>query len=741
MPNALRIAVFVAAIFSSACLIFVVQPLVGKRILPWFGGTPGVWSLCLAFYQTALFLGYVYAHGLIRFARKQRGEAPSALSAAPAGAWARFGALGLHAGVLLLAALSLPILPPLADAPTTAEAPEWAILSLLLGRVALPFIALAATGPLVQAWFAESEPARSPYVLYAVSNLGSLLGLFGYSFVLEPNLALEATGRFWSAGFLACAGLVLGSGALAARSRAAHGAEPGPSPGPAEDPSAAIAVPGFVWALLAGSAVILLNGLSNELTLDVASAPFLWVLMLAAYLVSFILAFGSEQFYPRVFFLPATGLLLLAIYAKPLVAPASDGSLTLTGSTSVQIGLYVLLLFCSAMVLHGELYRLRPGPHELTRFYVYVSGGGALGGLFVGLLAPHVFDGFHEVFVGFSIGWLTLLFVGARLQPRNAQQWAIAALGTLVVFGPQIGQRIAYQDPLLVHKERSFFGVLRVRELRSEAGVQRQLMNGTTQHGLQRRGGGFDQRPTAYFGVHTGIGLALRQRSAGPPQQIGIVGLGIGTLAAYGRPADRIRFFEIDPAITRLARDAGYFSCLEESAATIEISEGDARLLLDRERAAGAPLYDVLIVDAFTSDAIPIHLLTREAFELYQARLRDGGLLALHISNRHFELQNVIARIGQSIGAEAMVIENEAMPRFLSERSKWIFLSQNPRQLARLAQFAGRALQARQVAPANLKISRIPESTLLETAIWTDDYSDILSALRRPEKPGFALPQ
>jgi spermidine synthase len=701
-------SLFAGAIFASAFLIFLVQPMVGKRIVPWFGGAPAVWMLCLAFYQTTLFAGYAYAHLLIRWATP-------ALQ------------IPVHALAIAGALLALPVLPPEGAKPVGAVEPSAAILQLLAAHVALPFLALAATGPLVQAWFARRYPSRSPYPLYAVSNLGSFLALLAYPFALEPRLPLSTTGRLWSLGFVATAGAVIACAGLArrrlpdARSPAAGAAAP------ARTPPVRLAL----WLLLPACAVVLMMGVTNALCLDVAGVPFLWILPLGVYLATFVICFGSEGSYRRVPYL------LLAVAAAALVRVAALeglGVLAIVKSIQIQVVIHVLLLFAACMVLHGELHRLRPPASSLTLFYLCLSAGGALGGIFVGVVAPRIFDDYHELGLGIGLAWLLLLAATAqdsRSWLRSGaphRRWA-GALALTAILLPLAPVRPLERGQQVIHRERSFFGVLSVVEIKKEEGTQRQLSNGTTLHGTQFSTA--PRRPTSYFGVQTGIGLALGQRVPGTPVSIGVVGLGIGTLAAYGRPGDRMRFYEIDPAVIRLARDDGYFSYLAESRAEIEIVEGDARISLASERARGElPRFDFLVIDAFNSDAIPIHLMTREAVALYVDALAEDGLLVFHVSNRHFDLAPVLARLADDAGLEFVSIETAWFPKYWSAESLWVFLARDEERLKSLARHALARREALRVPREAIRLQRPSRAWLERAPLWSDDYSDLVGALR-----------
>jgi spermidine synthase len=710
---------FVVAIFASAFLLFVVQPMVGKRILPWFGGAPAVWTLCLAFYQTTLFLGYAYAHLLIRFAR------PSLQ-------------LGIHALVFTCAVVSLPVLPGDAWKQGALGEPSSSILAMLSANVALPFLVLAATGPLVQAWFARRYPDRSPYPLYAVSNFGSLLALLGYPILIEPRLPLSTTGGFWSVAFTCTAAAVLACAALARRDRAGVGIETAALHS-AGDPRRPWRV--VLWFLLAGSAVVVLMGVTNQLCLNLASVPFLWILPLVAYLASFILCFGSERAYRRAPYVVLMGVALFLCYGGPLWGPIASRSFhDVAFASSAMIAFHLLLLFATCMVLHGELYRLRPPARSLTAFYLFVSGGGALGGIFVGVVAPRIFDRYSELPLGLALAWLAVLascwhdargWLHAGV-PR--WRWGVVGALTLALFA-YVGERAVDTSDRMIHEERTFFGVLRVVE--GELGEPRRLYSGTTIHGAQFLHSSLRRSATSYYGAITGIGFALQQEGSRAPRRIGVVGLGAGTLAAYGRPGDSFRFYEIDPAVIRVARDEGYFTFLADSEAEIAIVPGDARLSLAEEQTRGATQdFDVLVVDAFNSDAIPVHLLTREAFEIYARALHEGGLLAVHVSNAHLDLVPLVSRAGHSVGMSGLHIDNVRAPRRLSLPAEWIVLSRDAGRIRSLEDFIERRREELRLNPQVIATQRLDDIALETGPLWTDDYSDLFGLLRVRAKRG-----
>jgi spermidine synthase len=708
---------FGLTIVCSAFLLFFVQPMVGKRLLPWYGGAPGVWTLCLAFYQVTLFAGYAYAHGLRRL-----GRPPVELA--------------IHAGLFALACLSLPVLPDETFRPEPSRDPTVGILRALLANVALPFLFLSATGPLLQAWFSRALPKRTPYFLYALSNLGSLVALFAYPFLFEPNLGLDVTGTSWSIGFATLGVGVLACGGFALRSqRETSGTE--------RASESAVALSGSrmseigLWLALSGVAVVLLMGITNQLCLDVASVPFLWLLPLAIYLITYILCFSSERFYRRA---PFVVLVALSMLLLPLAEPAFNDRSSFTGlqSRPIAIGLHLILLFSACMVLHGELYRRRPAANALTAYYLWVSAGGALGGLFVGIAAPLWFNDYYEVPAGFAAWWVLVLGLAMRDNESalrsGAPVWRrIAATLAACAIPLTLLTTERFRTSGVVHQERSFFGVLRVLSSEPGKAPARVLRHGTTLHGLQFTEVNLRRLPTAYYGFAGGVGLTLQGAARQGPIRVGVIGLGIGTLAAYGRNGDLYRFYEIDPAVIDLAQDPSYFHYLADSKAAVEVVEADGRLALEAEQRRGERPWDVLIVDAFSSDSVPVHLLTREAFALYTQRLAPGGVLAIHVSNRHLALTDLAFRLARSSGLVAAELRTASAPRLTTVPARWVLLARERAHLERQLNSVASATRSLRLprnhvslgVPQTIPSKRIP--------LWTDDYSDLLSILRSPE--------
>ena len=730
----LRVAAFVVAIALAAFLLFLVQPMVGKRILPWFGGTAGVWAVCLAFYQTALFAGYLYTHLLVRFVPVRR----QAL---------------VHGFVLAAAVLGPSVLPTDYVPPHAETEPIGEILGMLARHVTLPFVALASTGPLVQAWFARAFPGRSPYALYAVSNGGSFLALFAYPLLIETRLGLAAQAAWWTAGLAAAAVAVLSTGEIMRRSvesaTALDGTDGLAAPVTFEEADRPDATPGhmLLWLGLAAAAVVVLNGTTNRLCLDVASVPFLWVLPLATYLLTFILCFASDGLYRRSWaFGTVTVCLAISAYQWLFGAPSSETA-SKWGETSVfqsivpDVAYHLILLLALVSILHGELYRTRPRASGLTLFYLCLSAGGALGGIGVGIVAPAVFSGYTEFGLGIVVG--LALAIAAIAWHEGVAAFApplrvgAAALVGLALLNLALLERSS-PDQLL--KERNFFGVLRVLDANPDAPeASRILLHGSTVHGAQFQDPRARMRPTVYFGAGSSLAAAFGSFDRSRPIEVGVVGLGIGTIASYLRSRDRMVYYEIDPAVIRVAEDPSLFTYLSGARGQVETRLGDARLLLAREQAeSGSQAYDLLIIDAFSSDAIPMHLLTREAFEIYERAIVEGGLLAIHVSNRHLELGPLVSRIGQAVGLDAMLASTAPIDALSTGASIWVYLARDRDRLIAVGRAATRIRQ-RHGLPETVHGFFFPDPAVLAaTPLWTDDSSNLLDALGigRPREKG-----
>ncbi|MBX3436486.1 MAG: fused MFS/spermidine synthase [Planctomycetaceae bacterium] len=659
----------------SAFLLFQVQPVISKAILPWFGGSPAVWTVCLLFFQVTLLAGYTYAHLVISTFRADR-------------AW------WVHGPLLLVAIGLLPITPDDAWKPAADQSPVTGILLLLLANVGLPYFLLASTAPLVQVWYARVYPGRSPYRLYALSNAGSLGALLSYPFVVERTMTTQTQCVVWSMGFAAFA---MVNGILSVVAGRTGGSGRHKTPRRVRPESAA---PGstraswqdrIAWLLLPAMASLLLLAVTNHLCQQLLVVPFLWIAPLSLYLITFIICFDNERWYvPRWYgLLAAFSVLLVANMMLSASADALYGDLGVDlqlsswrSSIFVEAGLILLMQFLVSMVCHGELVRRRPAVSALTAYYLSIAAGGALGGAFVALVCPVIFNSYAEFKLSLLAGFLLAVAIVYREGRRSwfvalpVLRWVtltVGAVGLFLVGSVNSGTATG----LLVDARRSFYGVLSIQEFPfedpSRAGIA--LYHGSTMHGYQLTAPDRRRQPTLYYAPETGVGLALTHypRRGSGPMRVGVIGLGAGTLAAYGQPGDVIRFYEIDPEVIDVAREK--FTFLRDSLAEVEIVPGDARLVLEREPPQA---FDLLVVDAFSDDAIPTHLLSAEAFQLYLRHLKPDGVLAFHVSNRHLQLGYVVQRLADhfNMPTRYMIHQPEGL-RLENPPSFWLLATTN----------------------------------------------------------------
>lgn len=653
-----------------------------RAILPWFGGGAAVWTACLVFFQAGLLLGYLYAHALTRFLRP------------------RAQAL-VHVALLAAALATLPAHPSAGWKPAAGDDPALRILALLAATFGLPYALLCSTSPLVQAWAARANPAGVPWRLFALSNASSLAALLTYPFLIEPFLGVSSQIRAWSVAFAAFAVV---SAAVAWRSKN-HEALPAEASGPA---------PGFVdramWVLLSACAVVVLMSASAHVTQNIAAMPFLWTLPLSLYLVTLILCFEGSGWYRRRVFLPLQVVALFVLMA--FLSPGSESA-----SLWIVLPVFATGMFVCCMSCHGELARARPAPGRLTSFYLRVALGGALGGAFAGLAAPRLFPGLWELPLSLVASAALALSAVRRRPPERLPKrsfwlgWSGAA--TLVVLAAAGFTLQAWNTwDSRVFMGRDFYGPVAVidRAMPALNDTVRILQHGTIDHGEQYRSPAARRTPTTYYTPDSGGALAITRSPRPSPQRVGIVGLGSGNLAAFGRTGDSYRFYEISPLVTHVARSC--FTFLDDSPAVIEVVPGDARLSLEREPEAG---FHVLLVDAFSSDSIPTHLLTVEAFAVYRRHLAPGGVLALHITNKYLDLAPVVARGAAHHGLRAVLVEARKGDRWKNVPSSWVIVGEWP----------GEASAARAFGAGTDLVSE-PESRA-----WTDDRTDLLRTLRR----------
>jgi hypothetical protein len=676
-------------IFAGAFLLFQVQPLLAKFILPWFGGGPGVWTTCLVFFQVMLLLGYGYAHGI------SRRLSPRAQAIA-------------HVGLLLVALCFLPVIPSIAWKHGSSDNPTWRILLLLTVTLGVPYLALAATGPLLQAWFSRLHPERSPYRLYALSNVGSLLALVSYPIMFEPALTRQMQAKAWSWSFATYAVLCgvcalrfwRGVGELRNDSSKEAAATPDTVPN---------RITKAMWFGFPACGTVILLATTNKLCQDLASVPFLWILPLGLYLLTFILCFDRVTRYPRKI---ATALLI------PALALMCYALVTDRVALWAQIAIYNGCLFVFCMICHGEVYRLRPSARFLTSFYLFVAAGGAAGGLFVGLVAPVIFQSYAELNWGL---WLicALAFVLHAMEKTRwtfqGRTWRIwpPLLFNVIMMG-MVLETVSWNDTRnLVAASRSFYGVLRVRELDENGPLHSfRLMNGGINHGVQFVNPTMSNVPTSYYAQGGGLGVVMQNFPRKQNRRIGVIGLGIGTVAAYALPGDTVRFYEINPQVEQIARTR--FTYLAQCAGKVEVVMGDARLSLENE---ASQQFDILVLDAFSSDAIPMHLLTREAFEIYFRHLNHFGALAVHISNRHLNLFPVMAGIAKEFRTQIADV-NWRPPTMVSvfAESDWVIISRN---------------QPFMMSPAVLaKATKMSSQNSERAILWTDDRTSLIPILK-----------
>ena len=731
VPDPVVLALFFSALFASALLLFIVQPMFAKMVLPRLGGSPAVWSVAMCFFQATLLGGYAYAHGLYRYAGLRLG-------------------IAVHLGLLGLATIALPL--ELAEgwqSPSGDNIHLW-VLALFAASIGLPFFALSGNAPLLQAWFSRTghRHARDPYFLYGASNLGSLLALLCYPILVEPSFTLSAQSWGWSAAFVGLIGLVGLSGVVATLRSLSDTGEGWAS---RSSPTAAVGWRDrMAWTGLAFVPSGLLVAVTSHITTDVAAAPFLWVVPLALFLLTFIITFQRRPILSRE--------LMLALQPAAVAALVVSLQLPLGDYWPVLIAIHLVGFFICAMVCHGELVRRRPKAGALTEFYLWMSFGGALGGLFTGLIAPQIFSSVIEyplmivlallarpnvwplngriagreaallaaivllaagpkIFGGFEIVeiapplyivifiGLTIAMILARPRPYRLVALAVATLITGHVLTPELAKGDNY---------RGFFGVNKV--INTPNGAFRLLQHGTTLHGAIRTGevrAAKQPEPLTYY--HRGGPFAdaiAAKRRMGGLRSVGVVGLGTGSLACYAGRGENWRFYEIDPIVIDLARDPRLFTFLSQCAPKADIVLGDARLKLQEDPDR---YFDLLVIDAFSSDAIPVHLITREALQLYLEKLKSRGLLVFHISNRNMKLSPVLAALAQDLGLVALMRHGgttASVQDSFKTPARVVALARNEKDLRALAAIPG----WRRLEPSNWRV-------------WSDDYSNILAAM------------
>jgi hypothetical protein len=690
--------IFAASIFLSAFLLFQIQPIIGKVILPWFGGTPAVWTTVMLFFQVLLTSGYAYAYwlaGSVTIARQGTLHGLLILSAA-----ALLIGLGFFWGS--------PVMPPAGMKPKDVSFPIGDIFVLLSVTVALPYFVLAANGPLMQAWFSRAFPERAYARLYALSNAGSLLGLLTYPTLVEPHQSLKSQGWSWTIGFLLFSLLAVfiafrqeGAGRqlkLASEAKV-----------PEADDCPPAAATKSLWIALSGTASLLLLSTTSQISQEVAVIPFLWILPLTLYLLSFILTFSGEGGYNR--------KLYLGLFATSVVALIYVLFNVERLHLFAQIFSYCLFLFSGCMLCHGELHLLRPGSRHLTAYYLMISLGSALGGIFASLVAPLIFNGYWEFTVALALAMAVWLRVLRPSRMENHKEWASFMLTVFLLFTATTNLVDRFSGVLFA--ERNFFGVIRVKEVfpLSSSEPAYAMTHGITVHGVQFIDPVLRNLPTTYYMPEGGGGLVLLNHPRrGKGMKVGLFGLGIGTLAAYGQADDEYRLYEINPSVAALAEGKGdFFHYLKNSKAKLTTILGDARISLERELAGGNPQhFDVLVLDTFSSDSIPVHLLTKEAFELYLKHLAPQGMMAIHISNLHLDLRPVVWQLAKFCGLQVAAV-NYPGDKKGGYPTDWLLLARDPALL--------------DIPAIGDRADRM-EGYGTTVKLWTDDYSNLFQILK-----------
>ncbi|HEY6376543.1 MAG TPA: fused MFS/spermidine synthase [Edaphobacter sp.] len=674
-------ALYATTIFLSAFLLFLVEPMAAKQLLPILGGSSAVWLTCLVFFQLTLLAGYLYAHWLNRseFTRPRQ---------------------HLHLALLTLAILALASThlfhPSLSNGTAHPVTTIFASLTLSIG---LPFLLLASTSPLLQVWIANADKRPVPYRLFALSNAGSLLALLAYPTLVEPHIALNHQRILWLLGFILYAVL------CAVLTRQNHPATPELTV--PEQTSNTPASTKLLWVLLPMVAAMQLSAVTSHLTVNIAAIPLLWVLPLAVYLLTFILAFEFPAFYRRGV---VVRLLVLMVASLGYALSKTETSFPIT----ISIPFFLVECFVACLFCHAETYDLRPSrPSETTLFYLLIAAGGATGTFFIGIASPLIFSANYDLAIAF---FLTAVMALVVTWPEGWPQRLLWSTSSILLFGLIVLLHNGFRRQALL-EVRNFYGTLRVKQsVTSPQGItMRTLVNGTIQHGTQLFDPDLMKVPTTYYARDSGVGLAIRYCCTSPdnanrPRNIGVIGLGVGTIAAYGAPGDRIRFYEINPQVQPIAQNL--FTYLRDSRAEITYAQGDARTSLTHEPPQN---FDVLVIDAFSGDAIPLHLLTTQALALYKTHLAPNGILAFHASNQYLDLAPEIALLAASANMQSRIVDvpsNEALGEF---RSTWVLVTNNTAFLTHP-----------DVAPYALRIDPIP--TLHP---WTDDYSSLLPLLLR----------
>ena len=667
-------------IFLSALLLFLIEPIAAKQLLPMLGGSSAVWMTCLVFFQFMLLLGYLYAHWMTnRFSRAQEKQ--------------------IHFAFLAVATVLLAVRPLIhTDLQSASAHPVTAIFFALTITIGLPFILLASTSPLLQVWLSRKEQGSIKFGLFALSNAGSMLALILYPTLVEPHLALHFQQLAWTVGFVLFAILSI---VVAHRAYSAPQATPPLQETTVDDTRLASTRQRWLWFLLPMAAAMQLSAVTEHLTQNIAAIPLLWVLPLAVYLLTFILAFNAPSLYRRWLVIR---LLVVMLASLRYMLMKTDMSLPI----GINISLFLVAAFIICYFCHAETFALRPQrTSEATQFYLLIAAGGVAGTFLIGIANPFIFTANYDLSLSFGMTAALALFVTWHDGWAQRLLWST---GTVLMFVLIFMQHKALTQSSLILM-RNFCGPLRVEEGHAppQALTVRTLLNGGVKHGTQWFGTEFHRTPTTYYAEDSGIGIAMKYCCAGRSRNIGVIGLGAGTLAAYSQAGDRFRFYEINPLVKPIAQHL--FTYLRDSPAQLSFVEGDARISLTRESSQN---FDVLAIDAFSGDAIPLHLLTREAVALYQRHLVPNGILAFHVSNQYLDLAPEIVQVAASQKMQAKIIDSSSNDARGEYAATWVLVSKDATFLAR---------------PEISTAARLVQNNS-GLRVWTDDYSSLLPILR-----------
>lgn len=683
---------FLVTIFISAFLLFQIQPILAKVALPYFGGGAAIWTACMLFFQLFLLLGYLYSHCLTKLSNLNHQVA-------------------IHSTLIGASLYFLPIVPFSSDVSLGWEVPQFAIISSLLIGVGFPYFILSSSAPLIQKWYSCIPKNNEPYRLYSLSNLGSLLALLSYPFLIEPNISTDLQVYTWSIGYSVFAVLIL---LIGYQLYGQAFEEPKIISVNDQRESASNSVNVLLWLLFSAASVILMVSTTSAMTQNIPPTPFLWILPLCIYLLTYIICFNNDKWYVRNYcFILFSGCSIAAILMFFIGTQFS---------IFIQVVIYSSILFFACMLCHGELARLKPDNNKLTSFYLVMAFGGVMGSIFTSVVAEQLFTQYYEFPVGIAIVYILFSCslwressnnkLSRRMKKQNIYFAAVSIAGVLAfsLYFHKLNN-VYFKDD--VYNSRNFYGTLSVKDFDEVERPTRMLFDGTTSHGTQSLSELERDTPTSYYRLDTGVSLVLQKFAFNQPKKVGVIGLGTGTLAAYGNAGDDYVFYELNPDVEFAAKN--YFSYLSTSKADVSVRIGDARVTLQNEFAEnGSQEYQVLIVDAFSSDSIPVHLLTLEAFRLYWDHLKEDGLLVLHISNNHLDLLPLVATLSEKLGMKMQHFYS-ASDNNHAHTAEWVVVTNN-KDFYTNEEIASRSTY--------FKLNNE------QKVLWTDAYSNLLSVIK-----------